>query len=151
MVFECWRVFVDTSALLAGLLSPQGTARQMLAAGELKLIELLISSDVLAEADRNIVKRFPQLAEEYRSFIRDMAPTLVEDPTREEIVAVVPWVGKDDAPILAAALKSKADFLVTWNTRDFMTPKIPLTLPLKIRTPGAFIEEWNTFCKQWPP
>ena len=52
-------------------------------------------------------------------------------------------MGKDDAPILAAALKSQADYLVTWNTRDFMTRRMPKDLSMKIRTPGGFVEDWT--------
>ena len=150
MAFKPWRVFLDTSALLAGLLSSKGAARQVLAAGEVGLLELLISADVLTEADRNISRRFPHLVEDYRYFIREMAPTLVEDPSIREIESAVPWVGRDDAPILAAALKSKADYLITWNTRDFMTPKVPKDIPLKIKTPGDFLQDWTALFKGWP-
>ena len=129
--------------MIAGLISSKGAARQIMTAGEVKLIELLISSDVLEEADRNISERFPQLVGDYRAFLRQIAPTLVEDPTLQEVKAAIPWVGKDDAPILAAALKDNADFLVTWNTLDFMSPKVPKNLPIKIMNPGAFIDHWS--------
>jgi len=149
MGFKPWRVFLDTSALLAGLLSTKGAARQILACGEIRLIELLVSADVLIEADRNIGRKFPLLLDDYRLFIRDTHPTLVEDPSRHDIEQAIPWVGRNDAPILAAALKTKADYLVTWNTRDFMTPRVPKTLNIKIRNPGAFLDEWNTHFKEW--
>jgi predicted nucleic acid-binding protein len=150
MEHKKWRVFLDTSALLAGVMSSKGAARQILIAAELHLIELLLSSDVLIEADRNISKRFPQLVTDYRNFIHACSPTLVEDPTREEVHASAPLVGADYAPILAAALKTKADFLITWNTNDFMTDKIPANLPMKIMNPGQFIEEWNLYFRSWP-
>ena len=76
--------------------------------------------------------------------------TLVADPTLKDIHAAIPWVGKDDAPILAAALRSRADYLVTWNTRDFMTPRMPKDLAVKIRTPGGFVEDWTAYFKDWP-
>ena len=150
MGYKPWRVFLDTSALLAGLISSKGAARGIMAAGEMGLLELLVSTDVLTEADRNIARKFPHLIDEYRSFLHHVAPTLVEDPTLKEIKAVVPWVGKDDAPILAAALKIRADYLVTWNTRDFMSPRMPKGLATKIVTPGGFVEDWTAYFKDWP-
>ncbi len=150
MAYKRWRLFLDTSALLAGLLSSKGAARGVLALGEMGLAELLVSTDVLTEADRNIAKKFPTLLDDYRSFIHQTAPTLVEDPTLKEVKQAIPWVGQDDAPILAAALKSQADYLLTWNTRDFMTPRIPKDIPLKIRTPGGFVEDWTAHFKDWP-
>jgi predicted nucleic acid-binding protein len=150
MGYKPWRVFLDTSALLAGLISSKGAARGIMAAGEMGLVELLLSTDVLIEADRNIARKFPHLISDYRTFLRDLTPTLVADPSLVDIKAVIPWVGKDDAPILAAAIKSRADYLVTWNTRDFMSSKVPKDLSIKIRTPGEFVEDWTAYFKDWP-
>jgi len=150
MGYKPWRVFLDTSALLAGLLSSKGAARGILAVGEMGLVELLVSTDVLAEADRNIAGKFPNLLDEYRAFLHHVSPTLVADATLKEVKATIPWVGRDDAPILAAALKSRADYLVTWNTRDFMSPRMPKDLAIKIVTPGGFAEDWTAYFKEWP-
>lgn len=148
MGFKPWRVFLDTSALLAGLISSKGAAREILSGGEIKLFEILISSQVLLEADRNIAKKFPHLLMEYRAYMRSCEPTLVDDPVPEQVQEAAPFVGEDDAPILAAALKSKAEFLVTWNTRHFMTSKIPKDLPIHILNPGEFIERWMGFLRE---
>ncbi len=150
MGFKPWRVFVYTSALLAGVISRTGAAHEVLALGEQGLVHLLVSTQVLMEADRNILKKFPHLGSDFRLLIRACAPTLVENPTVKEIHGAVPWVGADDAPILAAALKAEADYLVTWNTRDFMTARVPAHLPLKIVTPGGLISDWNTLVDEWP-
>lgn len=149
MEFKRWRVFVDTSALLAGVISSKGAARQLMNAAELKLIDLMVSTDVLIEADRNIEKKFPQLLSDYRNFLHDCAPTLVDDPSIEEVKAAIPLVGADDAPILAAAIKAKADYLITWNTNDFMTAKVPADLPVKIATPAQLLEIWTEFFRNF--
>lgn len=148
MGFKPWRVFLDTSVLLAGLISSRGAAREILSGGEIRLFVILISSQVLLEADRNIANKFPRLLMEYRAYIRSSEPTLVDDPSPEQIKAAIPLVGADDAPILAAALKSKAEFLVTWNTRHFITSKIPKDLPIHILNPGQFIERWMGFLRE---
>lgn len=148
MGFKPWRVFLDTSALLAGLISSKGAAREILSGGEIRLFEIFISSQVLLEADRNIAGKFPRILLDYRTYMRSCEPTLVDDPTPEQVKAAIPLVGEDDAPILAAALKSKAEFLLTWNTRHFMTSKIPKDLPIQILTPGQFIEKWMEFLRE---
>ena len=148
MGFRPWRVFLDTSALLAGLISSRGAAREILSGGETRVFEILVSSQVLLEADRNIAAKFPRLLMEYRAYMRACEPTLVDDPTAAQVKAAVPLVGADDAPILAAALKAEAEFLVTWNTRHFMTPKIPKDLPIKILNPGEFVERWMVFLRE---
>jgi len=151
MGFKPWRVFLDTSALLAGLISSKGAAREVLSGGEMRVFEILVSSQVLLEADRNIEKKFPRLLMEYRDYMRSCEPTLVADPTPAQVKAAVPMVGEDDAPILAAALQSGAQFLITWNTRHFMTPKVPKDLPVQILNPGEFIEEWMRFLRESAP
>ena len=148
MGFRPWLVFLDTSALLAGLISSKGAAREILSGGEIKLFEILVSSQVLLEADRNIENKFPHLLNEYRAHMRACEPTLVDDPTPTQVKVAVPFVGADDAPILAAALNAEAEFLVTWNTRDFMTSKVPKDLSLRILNPGEFIQEWTAFLQE---
>jgi predicted nucleic acid-binding protein len=145
-----WKVFLDTSALLAGVISRTGAAHEVLLLGEQGLISLLVSTQVLMEADRNILKKFPHLGFDFRLLMRSLSPQLVENPTVKEVQTAVPWVGADDAPILACALRAHADYLVTWNTRHFMGPRVPAHLPLKIVTPGTLVSDWNMFLDQWP-
>ncbi len=78
MGFKPWRIFLDTSALLAGLISAKGAAREILSGGEMRLFEILVSSQVLLEADRNIENKFPRLLLGYRAYMRSCEPTLVE-------------------------------------------------------------------------
>jgi len=106
MAFRPWRLFLDTSALMAGVISSKGAARENLAGGETGFFEILVSSQVLLEADRNIQNKFPHLISDYRTHLLSAAPVLVEDPTRREIDPYIPMVGSTDAPILAAALKA---------------------------------------------
>ncbi len=55
------RVFVDTSALLAGLNSPTGAAGVVLAACFTGHAIPIISPQIIEEAERNIKKKFPKL------------------------------------------------------------------------------------------
>ena len=148
MPIKGWRTFLDTSALLAGLLSTKGAAREVMRMGEAGVFQLVISAQVLRELDRNLTKKFPELAEEARAYISGLAPELVDDPSPAAIRRFHGIIEKEDQGILAAAVNAKVDWLVTWNTKDFMSEKVARSVPFTIVTPGellqAFEEKWLT-------
>lgn len=49
------KVFLDTSALIAGIASSRGAARAVLQLAEIGLIEIFVSRQVIVEADRNVL------------------------------------------------------------------------------------------------
>jgi hypothetical protein len=53
------RVFVDTSVLLAGLASPRGAANLILTLAEAELLTVVLSEEVLIEAERNLQRKLP--------------------------------------------------------------------------------------------
>jgi predicted nucleic acid-binding protein len=55
------RLFLDTSALFAGIWSAQGGARMLLKLGEAGAVELLVSSQVLEEIEDVIRRKAAQL------------------------------------------------------------------------------------------
>ncbi|MFZ5862476.1 MAG: putative toxin-antitoxin system toxin component, PIN family [Nitrospirota bacterium] len=139
MAARRWRVFLDTSALIAGLISQTGAAREVLRLCEAGVIETLVSKQVLTEADRNLSEKLPGLAADYRRLIQSIAPTLLDDPTREEISRVAGLIHSNDAPILAAAIAAEADYLVSWNTKHFHQPKVRQAVRFQIVTPGELL------------
>src|SRR3990167_5533295 len=74
------KVFLDTSVILAGLNSPTGAAGVILAACFAKQIIPIISPQVIAEADRNIIAKFPKLTTAWQSFLL-IPPKVTKDPT----------------------------------------------------------------------
>jgi len=54
------RVFIDANILIAGANSRSGASRAVLLMGEIGLIQLIVSHQVLVEAERNIRKKLPQ-------------------------------------------------------------------------------------------
>ena len=44
-----------------------------------------------------------------------------------------------DAPILAAAVASRVDYLMTWNTRDFHKASVRTFPPFPVITPAEFL------------
>ena len=98
-----WEVFLDTSALIAGVVSAAGAAREVLRLGEARVIDLVISRQVLTEADRNISSKLPTLLADYRMLLEHLALQIVEDPSVQAVREAARVIHHKDAPILAAA------------------------------------------------
>lgn len=139
------KVFLDTSALIAGIASSRGAARAVLQLSEIGLIELIVSRQVVVEADRNIEEKLPEMLNEYREFIKLLAPVLVDDPLQNDVAKYLTVINSDDASILASAVISGADFLVTWDRRHFIGKNIHIHSSLKIVTPGEFLKHFRKY------
>jgi len=145
MAPERWRIFLDTNVLIAGLLSRTGASAVILALAESEEIIPVISRQVLVEADRTFLAKFPQLIDRYRTFITNLAPLLVDDPSVAAVRRAAQVIDLDDAPILAAAQQAQVDYLITLNTKHFLTPKARAFLPASIVTPGEFLAAFRNF------
>jgi predicted nucleic acid-binding protein len=139
------KVFLDTSALIAGIASSTGSAREILRLAELELIEIEMSRQVIVEADRNIETKLPDMLYEYREFIKLLAPLLVDDPSRNDIKKYLDLIDPDDAPILAATKLSGVDFLITWDKKHFLKKDIKPVADMKICSPGEFLKYFRDY------
>ena len=145
MASERWRVFLDTNVLISGVLSRTGASAAILDLGEAEEILVVVSQQVLVEADRTFLKKFPDLIERYRKFIKNLAPLLLDDPPPAAIKEAARFIDLDDASILAAAKQGRLDFLVTLNTKHFHTPKAQGYVAAPIVTPGEFLIAFREF------
>lgn len=135
------RAFIDTSALLAGLNSPTGAAGTILAACLSGVVIPAISRQVIEEAERNIRLKFPLLYEGWELFLH-IPPELAAEPSLREVRAAYHLLPTSDAPILASALKTKPDALLTWNTRDFLRKEVVERAPFPILIPSEFLKQF---------
>lgn len=136
-------MFPDTSAVIAGILSPTGAAQEVLRLAEAGVIQAVVSRQVLVEADRNLSEKMPTILPDYRIFLSQLAPLVVEDPSRGAVEEALAVIHHKDAPILAAAMETQVDFLVTWNTRHFHKRTVRSYAPFPILTPGEFLEAFR--------
>lgn len=143
MAVEGFRTFLDTNVLISGLISTLGPPAAILDLGEAEEIEIVVSRQVLVEADRVFARKFPNLLERYRLFIKSFKPELVEDCTNALVRQAEKVINSFDAPILAAAKEADSDFLVTGNTKHFSTSKVRSFLPVPVLTPREFLEEFE--------
>ena len=66
---------------------------------------------------------------------------VVPEPTAQQVSAARRLVVEKDAPVLAAALAADVDVLVTGDVQHFGAPMRRGDLPLRVRTPRAFLLE----------
>ena len=135
------RVFLDTSAILAGLNSPSGAAGVILAACFAKQIIPIISPQIIEEANRNIFLKFPLLTSPWQSFLL-LPPKVTLDSTLKQIKLAYNILPTSDAPILASAIAARPAALVTWNTKHFLREAVTSYVHFPVLTPGDFLHKF---------
>lgn len=112
------RVFFDADALLAGSASTTGASHLLLHLSDLGLIHGLTSKQARDEAQRNLARKIPAALPEFEALIQQ-AVEVVADPPEEELDSFRGKAHPKDLPILVAAIRAGARWLVTFNTRDY--------------------------------
>jgi len=134
------RVFLDSSALIAGLASPTGASNVILTLAAAEIITLVVSEEVLVEVERNLQEKLPRALPEYRRFLATCPLERGAAPSGAEVAAARQIIHPDDAPILAAAMALGIDYLVTFNRKHFLDdPEVARKSHLRLGTPGDFL------------
>jgi len=133
-----FNIFLDSSALIAGIISRSGAAHVLLELGEQEEILLTISEMVVTESERSIAKKSPGNLNALREAMQAANLKIVQDPPVTEKAANLYLMSDpDDVPILLAAMKAKVDYLATHNRKHFLDdPKVAEKSGLEIGTPG---------------
>lgn len=135
-------VFLDASVLVAATLSREGGSFRAISESALRNIKLITSRYAYGEAERTIQEKYPENLIELHHLASFF--TITTNPSEKFVESILPFIDFKDAPILAAALKEKADILVTLDRKHFLeNQKIKEQFPfLKTLTPGDLIKEF---------
>ena len=140
------RVFLDTSALFAGIWSEQGGARMLLKLGEMEVIRLLVSPQVIAEIDAVLRRKAPHLLGLLALLLDEANVEILTQPSeeaRKRASGLVTHPG--DALVLAAALDARPDYFVTLDRAHFLdNDRLTQAVPFPVGTPGDFLAWWRT-------
>lgn len=135
------KIVIDSCVYFTAADSPHGNSGKLIRLARKKGIKLYISDHILNETIRNLrAKSTLRACERHSRNLSYLHPE--KNPPRESLIkAYEPFIGKEDAPVLALATYTQADFLITLNTKDFINnPKLELLdLPFRCITPGNFI------------
>jgi len=136
------RLFIDSSVLFAAALSPSGGSFRLLREARERNIKLFITPYVIGEVDEGLRNRYPEALEIFRSFLIHFPIHLMRNPSASrvyECANILPW---EDAPILAGAITTKANHLITLDKKHFLIPLKKQKLTVEILTPGDFIKKY---------
>ncbi len=132
------QLFLDSSALVAGVISATGATRALLLLSEAGAVKITISEQVIVETERTLARKAPATLPFYREALRASRVRIVKDPSAAEVAAASDMIAHEtDAPILAAAIEVRCDYLVTLNRRHFIDdPEVARRSGLRIGAPG---------------
>lgn len=135
------RIFLDTSVIIAAVLSSTGGARQVFYLGEAGVLNLMVGPNVLREADevvrRKVPVTLPLLAQLLAAGHVETAPkpTLKQVETAQALVQYPP-----DAHVLAEAIAAQPAWFITHDKKHFLNQRRKIKLSFKIGTPGELIQ-----------
>lgn len=85
---------------------------------------------------------------DYREFMQYHSPTFVDDPSPKQVSRYHSLIDQNDAPILAAAISSGADYLVSWDKKHFLKSGVKTIPGITIATPGEFLQKFREHIEQ---
>jgi predicted nucleic acid-binding protein len=112
------KLFLDANVLFTAAYSPDGRASALFLLAGREHCELLSSRHAIDEAQRNIAREAPARTEALNALLQIVHRVPEADPRLCDWAATLD-LPPGDAPILAAAVASAADLLVTGDRRHF--------------------------------
>lgn len=134
-------IFLDTSALFAGIWSPSGGARAILQLGEARLVSIVVSRQVLAEIEEVVREKLPERLADVLLILDACVARVVKRPSPRALTQARQFVSYEaDARILAAAMTARVAFFVTLDRKHFLSNDAPRSaMPFRLGTPGDFL------------
>lgn len=133
-------IFLDTSVIIAAVMSPTGGARLLFHLAHAGTVKLLVGKGVLHEADEVMRRKAPaslgllaQLLDETGIEISKPA-TAAQQKKARSLLNYVP-----DADVLAQAISANPEWFVSHDKEHFVGNPALDKLPFKIGTPGDVI------------
>jgi predicted nucleic acid-binding protein len=131
------KLFFDADTLIAGSASQTGASFLLLQLCEIRILHGLTCRQVVAECRRNTTKKLPQAAPIFDEIIK-RALKIKKDPTPAEHKKYRSMAHPKDLPILTSAIKSRADYLVTFNTKHYFPVQ---EINLAVLQPGEMLQK----------
>jgi predicted nucleic acid-binding protein len=134
------RIFLDSSVFFSAVYSAKGHSRDLLLMAAKEEITLVVSQLVIDETHRNIAELFPEKLF-FLDRVLEAIPFEYIRPTKRQVLAAAEVTAFKDAPIVAAAKRSKVDFLVTLDRKHLLgKPEIAEYLGAPIVSPKEAVK-----------
>lgn len=125
------KAFIDSSVLIAAAISSTGAARDLILKALSGKIPIVVSDLVLEETQRNLTNKAPKVLPALQLFLEVLNPEVVH-PSKTLVLKVAKVIELKDAPIVAGAISSKADYLVTYDRRHLLQHKKEIETNFKV-------------------
>jgi predicted nucleic acid-binding protein len=113
------RAFVDASVFFSACYSETGASFEIFRECLIGNIDLVISHFVLEEVRRNLARKAPESFKHFDEFMENVQFHVV-NPSKRAVLQAASYTELKDAPIVAAAKKSKADYLVSLDRQHLV-------------------------------
>jgi predicted nucleic acid-binding protein len=135
------RAFLDASVIFAAVYSKTGAARELFRQAIHDQVRLVVNQDVLDEAQRNLTKKAAQEVGQLRVLMAMIDPEIAPDPSAKLVAQVSQYVVEKDVPVVAGALATQVDYLVTFDRKHLIEPaEVAEKSGLKIVLPEVVVE-----------
>lgn len=139
------KLFLDANIFIASAGSSEGGSSLLFKVSAKGLFSLSTTQFILKEAERNIIAKMS--AEAHVRFLKIIGESMLEiQPPPNTAQHYQDIIDQKDVHVLAAAIESGANILITLDKKHFQTIKIKqANLPIKIMTTGEF---WDAFTQE---
>ena len=97
-------------------------------------MDCISSEQAVKEVERNLAEKIPEKLPDFHLLV-SRSLRIINDPQPGELVAYKQQADPKDLPILAAALKERCSYLLTFNVRHFT----PTTSDIIVQQPSGFL------------
>ncbi len=133
-------VFLDTSVIIAALMSPTGGARLLFHLAHAGTIRLLVGKGVLQEAEEVMRRKAPELLGLLAQLLDEAGIEISVEPTSQQLKQAKTLIDySPDASVLAQAISANPKWFVSHDKEHFVGNPALDNLPFKIGTPGDVI------------
>ena len=136
-----FRIYLDTSVIIAALLSERGGSRKLFRLGEAGVIRLIVGPNVLRECEdvlrRKLPNSLPMLA-----YILALGKVKVATNAPETFIELTKSLvaHEPDSYVLADAICAEPDWFITHDIAQFLHLEPDPHLTLHIGTPGDLLK-----------
>lgn len=136
------KIFLDTNVYISALASDKGASDAISFAAEAGAFEVFISPEIIEEGQKTLIDKFdsPELFIRFQNFIKSFKPKITRVSKDETEKAAHFCYDINDVVILAAAIKSPANFLITLDKKAFKKKLIESKTGVVVVNPKEFMK-----------
>ena len=137
-----YKVFLDANVWFSASISSKGGSFLICRLAEAGFIQALANYHVLEETERNLLLKAPNKLADYSRLMKTVVPKLNSAiPSNALIQKLAGLVPAKDMPVIAGAVGTTADFLVSLDKKHILQPKLKtLDWPFRILSTKEFLE-----------